>query len=111
MTIAAAPFHAHQRVSASHQKHGVHMQQTSSRKFSAKHDVLSYRQHFARLWQVFITEHFDSPAHAAHVFQVDPTTAENWFLGRNAPQGWVIGRALKDPELRGSVVDLLTGDV
>lgn len=72
----------------------------SSGKFSKKSDVLTYRQHFAKMWQVFIVQNFDDPAHAAYYFKVDPSTADNWFEGLNAPQGWVIGRALADPAIR-----------
>lgn len=81
----------------------------SSRKFSERRDVLSYRQTFAAVWQRFIVENFDSPAHAAHVFQVDPTTAENWFEGKNAPQGWVVGKAIANPQTRDAALHLLTG--
>lgn len=81
----------------------------SSRKFSERQQVLSYRQAFAAVWQRIIVENFDSPAHAAHVFQVDPTTAENWFEGKNAPQGWVVGRAISNPQTREAVLSMLTG--
>lgn len=79
----------------------------SSGKFSARSEVLTYRQHFALLWRDFITENFESPAHAAMVFKVDPSTAENWFAGVNAPQGWVVGRALTDPVTREAVIGIL----
>ncbi len=81
----------------------------SSRKFSERREVLSYRQTFALVWQRFIVSNFDSPAHAAHVFQVDPTTAENWFEGKNAPQGWVVGKAIANPQTRDSALSMLTG--
>jgi hypothetical protein len=81
----------------------------SSGKFSERREVLSYRQHFALVWQRFITENFQSPAHAAHVFQVDATTAEKWWRGQNAPSGWVVGRAIRDPETRDAALSLLTG--
>ncbi|MCJ8138580.1 hypothetical protein [Falsirhodobacter halotolerans] len=81
----------------------------SSPKFSGRREVLSYRQTFAAVWQRFIIQNFESPAHAAHVFQVDPTTAENWFEGRNAPQGWVVGKAIANPLTRESALCLLTG--
>jgi hypothetical protein len=79
-------------------------------KFSSRKDVLTYRQHFALVWQKFITENFDSPAHAAHVFQVDATTAANWWLGLNAPSGWVVGRAIADPDTRTAALALLVGE-
>lgn len=81
----------------------------SSRKFSERRAVLSYRQTFAVVWQRFVLANFDSPAHAAHVFQVDPTTAENWWEGRNAPQGWVVARAIADPRLRAPALAVLAG--
>ncbi len=70
----------------------------SPRKFSSRKDVLTYRQHFAIVWQ---------PAHAAHTFQVDATTAQNWWLGLNAPSGWVVGRAIADPATRPAALALL----
>jgi hypothetical protein len=80
----------------------------SSGKFSGRSEVLSYRQHFANVWQRFVTENFESPAHAAHVFQVDASTAEKWFRGLNAPSGWVVGKAIADPDLRDAALSLLT---
>lgn len=79
----------------------------SSRKFSARTEVLTYRQHFAHMWRDFIRANYESPAHAAMVFKVDPTTAANWFEGLNAPQGWVVGRALTDPSTRDAVLGCL----
>lgn len=83
----------------------------SSRKYSAKSEALVYRQFFALRWQKFITENFQSPARAALAFNVDPSTAENWFAGTNAPQGWVVGRAVEDPDLQGAVIDCLRGKI
>jgi hypothetical protein len=82
----------------------------SSRKFSDRREVLTYRQHFAFVWQRFVTENFDSPAHAAHVFQVDATTADNWWKGVNAPSGWVVARAISDPALRPAALSALAGE-
>lgn len=82
----------------------------SCRKFSAKSEVLTYRQHFALMWRDFITENYESPAHAAMAFRVDPSTAENWWVGANAPQGWVVGRALADPETRDAALSILGCD-
>lgn len=65
----------------------------SPRKFSAKAKALSYRQTFAHRWSVFVRENFDSPEHAAHVFGVDGSTAANWWVGSNAPSGFVVGYA------------------
>ena len=81
----------------------------SSRKFSDRREVLTYRKHFAFVWQRFITENFESPAHAAHVFQVDATTADNWWNGLNAPSGWVVGKAISDPATRAAALTLLAG--
>ena len=81
----------------------------SSGKNSGRRSVMTYRQHFAIVWQRFITENFDSPAHAAHVFQVDASTADNWWRGQNAPSGWVVGRAISDPNTRDAALHLLTG--
>lgn len=82
----------------------------SSGKFSDRREVLTYRQHFALLWRDFIHANFESPAHAAHVFRVDPKTADNWWSGSNAPQGWVVGRALRDPAMRASALERLAGE-
>ena len=79
----------------------------SSRKFSERQDVMTYRQHFAQMWRDFIHQNFEDAAHAAHVFKVDPTTAANWWDGLNAPQGWVVGRALADPSMRDAAVAFL----
>lgn len=80
----------------------------SSGKFSDRRQVRTYRQHFAIVWQRFVTENFDSPSHAAHVFQVDGSTAEKWFRGLNAPSGWVVGKAISDPRTRDAALHLLT---
>ena len=82
----------------------------SSRKFSDRREVMTYRQHFAHLWSDFIRTTYESPEHAAHVFRVDAKTAENWWNGLNAPQGWVVGRALSDPETREAALAVLTGE-
>lgn len=85
----------------------------SSGKFSGqisqRCEVLSYRQHFVAVWQRFVTQNFDSPAHAAHVFQVDSTTAENWWRGHNAPSGWVVAKAVRDQGTRIAALQMLTG--
>nr|WP_318272679.1 hypothetical protein [Paracoccus saliphilus] len=82
----------------------------SSGKISDRRSVMTYRQHFAVVWQRFVTENFDSPAHAAHVFQVDASTADKWFRGLNAPSGWVVGKAISDPHTREAALQLLTGN-
>lgn len=64
---------------------------------SNKKDVMSYRQFFAKRWQAFIRENYESPTHVAFVFKVDPKTASLWWEGCNAPQGWVVARAMTDP--------------
>ncbi|ARO14417.1 hypothetical protein BVG79_01071 [Ketogulonicigenium robustum] len=84
----------------------------SPRKISArthKLEVLSYRQHFNAVWQRIMTENFETPAEAAVFFGVDPSTAENWFDGRNAPQGWGVGWLLRNPETRAFAIDALAG--
>ncbi|WP_410217267.1 hypothetical protein [Paracoccus sp. (in: a-proteobacteria)] len=78
-------------------------------KFSDRRETLSYRQHLAQVWQRFVVQNFDSPAHAAHVFKVDASTAEKWFWGLNAPSGRVVGKAISDPQLRDAALTLLTG--
>ena len=82
----------------------------SSGKFSERREVLSYRQHFAIVWQRFVRENFQSPAHVAHVFQVDGSTAEKWWNGLNAPSWWVLGHAIRNRETREAVLSLLTCD-
>lgn len=84
----------------------------SSGKFSAqsrRHEVLKFRENFARTWARMMQSNFDSPAHAAHVFQVDSTTAENWWEGRNAPSGWVVAMAINNPQTRHAALQMLTG--
>lgn len=72
---------------------------TISREHPSNEDALTYRTFFAARWRDFIRENFESPAHVALVFRVDPTTAANWFEGLNAPQGWVVARVMTDPSL------------
>lgn len=81
----------------------------SSRKFSGRRDALTYRQHFALLWRDFVRANFESPEHAAHVFKVDGKTAANWWEGVNAPSGWVVGRAVSDPDLREAALAAISG--
>lgn len=71
-----------------------------SGKFSERAKVLSYRQAFGAVWSDLLHEMFESPVDAAHFFRVDASTAEKWWKGLNAPQGWVIGRALAHPQTR-----------
>ena len=59
----------------------------------------TYRQFFAKRWQVFIRENFANATHVAAAFSVTVVTAQNWWDGYNAPQGWVVARAMTDPEL------------
>lgn len=89
---------------------GVGVAGMSSRKFSERREVLSYRQQFAAMWRDFIRANFESPEHAAYVFRVDNKTAQNWWEGSNAPSGWVVGRALSDPDMRDAALAVLTGD-
>ncbi|SFI83576.1 hypothetical protein [Albimonas pacifica] len=81
----------------------------SSRKFSGRREALTYRQHFAAAWSEFIRDNFESPEHAAHVFKVDGKTATNWWDGVNAPSGWVVGRAVTDPEMRDAALAAISG--
>ena len=83
----------------------------SAGKFShCSDDDQSYRKFFARRWQRFLHENFDNPATVRKVFKVDRTTAENWWNGYNAPQGWAIGKAVRDPDLQESVIRHLNTD-
>lgn len=61
--------------------------------FSAKRRALTYREHFAARWALFIRENFDSPEHAAMVFGVDGSTARKWIEGSHAPSGFAVGMA------------------
>jgi hypothetical protein len=80
---------------------------TFSGKLSASTDVRTYRQHFAEVWRDFIVAEFESPAHVAFTFKVDPSTAEKWWAGSHAPQGWVVGRAMSDPAIRDAAIRAL----
>jgi len=80
----------------------------STSKAKKKSEVMSYRQHFAERFCRFLHEQFEDPAHVAHVFKVDATTAANWWEGDNAPSGWVIGRALVEDEYRDAALRILT---
>ncbi|MBT0779572.1 MULTISPECIES: hypothetical protein [Paracoccus] len=84
----------------------------SSRKFSARAqrlEVLTFRQHFNNVWQRIICSSFETPADAAVFFGVDPSTAENWFEGRNAPQGWGVAWLISHPETREATLAALAG--
>lgn len=77
----------------------------SSRKFSGKFSVAAsgtYRAQFAETWSRFVRAHYDSPVHVA--VGVDASTADNWWAGLNAPQGWVVGRAFADPATRAAAL-------
>lgn len=72
---------------------------TSPGRFSQKRDALTYRQHFAACWALFIRENFESSEHAAVVFGVDASTARKWWEGSHAPSGFAVGYAYaKAPE-------------
>ena len=91
MTAPLSPSVQHQLSQVEHRKgnHGM-----SPRKFSGPPEARSYRRHFAEKWSAYLKASFDSPAHVAHVFKVDPSTAEKWWMGSHQPQGWVVGYAL-----------------
>ena len=73
-------------------------------KFSSKRDALTYRQHFAARWSMFIRENFDSAEHAAMVFGVDGSTAKKWWQGSHAPSGFAVGYAYEHlPEATASL--------
>lgn len=76
--------------------------------FSDAQAVTEYRRNFARRWARVLHQHFHGPAQVARAFGVDDSTAENWWAGANAPQGWVIGRAMVDPALREAALKELT---
>ncbi|MEY8143036.1 hypothetical protein [Falsihalocynthiibacter sp. CO-5D18] len=78
-----------------------------SGKFSERSEVLSYRQAFGTVWSELLHEMFESPVDAAQFFRVDASTAEKWWKGLNAPQGWVIGRALAHPKTRDATLKTL----
>jgi len=69
-----------------------------------------YRRAFAARWAAFCCENFDSPAQLARAFGVDRTTAENWWRGLNAPQGWVVGLAVSRPEMSSAARAALDGE-
>lgn len=81
----------------------------SPRKFSGRDEVYTYRQSFAAIWQSFLHNNFESHVEAAFYFRVDPTTAEKWWAGGHAPQGWVIGKAIQDENLRDAAIQWLAG--
>ena len=81
----------------------------SCRKFSARSDVRTYRQQFAETWRDFIQANFESAAEVALVFRVNTSTAENWWTGANAPQGWVVARVVADPEMHDAALAAFGG--
>ena len=88
-------------VQKSLQKHLVNIADTK--------EVMTYRQFFARRWQKFICENFQTPTQAAAAFGVTAMTATNWFQGYNAPQGWVVAKAMSHPDLQDQAIKHLTG--
>ena len=81
-----------------------------SKKLPEREKQRSYRQFYAKRWQAFCHSNFDSAEHVAYVFRVDATTAKNWWEGLNAPQGWAVGWALKDPDLRDSAINHIAAE-
>lgn len=80
------------------------------RKFPDRAEVQSFRRVFCEVWQEFIHAEFESHVEVALYFKVDPTTAEKWWAGSHAPQGWVIGRALMDDSLQESLISKVSGE-
>lgn len=66
---------------------------TSAFKFTGKRAAMTYRQHFAARWSVYINSRFDSPEAAAVAFGVDGSTARKWFEGSHAPSGFAVAMA------------------
>ena len=60
---------------------------TSSGKLAERQKAKSLRATFKDDWQAFVRSEFEDVTHVAYEFGCDPDTAENWFEGRNAPQG------------------------
>lgn len=60
---------------------------TSSLKLAERQKAKSLRATFKDDWQAFVRSEFEDVTHVAYEFGCDPDTAENWFEGRNAPQG------------------------
>lgn len=106
MTSARHSFPAFQNVFPAREKHRDLNMSISTGKFSQS---TTFRKVFARKWSEFIRENFHCPKQVSKAFGVDRTTSENWWEGRNAPQGWVVGLALTDPELGHSATKHITG--
>lgn len=87
------------RFSLGRDKRNGEADQVSLKKFKKEHSAHNYRQFFAARWKDFVRENFATPAHVAVCFNVTPVTAQNWWDGLNAPQGWVVARAMTDPDL------------
>lgn len=76
----------------------------STGKFSQKSCAMTFRKAFIQRWQRFCHANYTCPKHLQKDYGVDRTTAENWWNGRNAPQGWAVGRAFTDPNLQRSAL-------
>lgn len=119
MTIATPPLHTIRSLATSVSRLG-RPKPTSERDQMSKQDNFlellensqSYRQFFNKRWQRFVRENF--PGGPSQIIQHFPgvtyQTADNWWNGFNAPQGWVIGRAIADPDLRESAIEHLSGN-
>ena len=57
---------------------------------------MSFREFFKIRFAKFLQENFDNPTQAAAAFRVRERTAENWWLGTNAPSGPAVARAFRD---------------
>ena len=75
----------------------------------SKQETFTYRQFFKARWREFIRAQYESPAHVAHVWKVDPATAANWWEGITAPQGWAVAKAMSDPSTKQQASEHLAG--
>ena len=54
---------------------------------------MSFEKFFAARFAAFLQENYASPTQAAAAFRVRERTAENWWVGLNAPSGAKVARA------------------
>ena len=75
------------QVHSSQVQHRTGTKGMTSGKLAERQKAKSLRATFKDDWQAFVRSEFDDVTHVAYEFGCDPDTAENWFEGRNAPQG------------------------
>lgn len=76
-------------LSTSDQDHRLH------RDHDRKALDMTFEKYFAERFSEFLQENFANPTQVAAAFGVRERTAENWWIGLNAPSGAKVARAFQ----------------